>query len=156
MLMTLLSMLSGGILRLAPEVFAFLNKGKDYAHELAMMDKQIEMAKSKAEDDRQTMQVQGDLQQTASLLDTYKEAIKGQMQVTGVKWADALNFAVRPLTTYLFLGLFSAVKIATIAIALESHDAWHAILSSWDADDRTLLSGILAFWFVGRVFDKQK
>jgi hypothetical protein len=33
---------------------------------------------------------------------------------------------------------------------------WDAILKIYDADDRAILSGILAFWFVGRVFDKKQ
>lgn len=156
MLMTLLSMLGGGVLRLAPELFGLLNKGKDYAHELAMMDKQAELAKSKAADDRETMRLAGDINQTVALLDAQKMALQAQSQLSGIKWADALNILVRPLTTYYYLAMFGAVKLATVAIALKSADPWHAILLSWDADDRAVLSGILAFWFVGRVFDKQK
>lgn len=156
MLMTLISMLGGGLLRMAPEVFTFLNKGKDYAHELAMMDKQIELAKSKSADDRATMTLQGDISQVAAMLDAQKEAVKAQMQLTGNRFADALNFLVRPLTTYYYLGMYGLVKFATLQVALRQADAWTAIKGCWTVDDAAVLSGILAFWFVGRVFDKKQ
>lgn len=156
MLMTLISMLGGGLLRMAPEVFSFLNKGKDYAHELAMMDKQIEVAKAKAADDRETMTVQGDITQVAAMMDAQKEALKGQMQLVGNPFADALNFLVRPLTTYYYLGIYGLVKFATLEVAMREADKWTAIKQCWTADDAAVLSGILAFWFVGRVFDKKQ
>lgn len=156
MLMTLISMLGGGLLRLAPEVFSFLNKGKDYAHELAMLDKQIEIAKSKAADDRETAQVQGNIAEVAALLHAQETALTGQMQMTGVKWADALNILVRPMTTYYFLGIHGLVKFATLQVAMRQLDTWTAIKGCWTADDAAILSGILAFWFVGRVFEKQR
>lgn len=156
MLMTLLSMLGGGLMRVLPELVGFLNKKADNAHELAMMDKQIELQQSKAADDRATIQTQGDIDQVLALLDAQKTALAGQMQKTSIALVDALNFLVRPATTYFFLLLFGMVKLATVVLAVQQTDAWHAILQSWDADDRATLSGILAFWFVGRVFDKKQ
>jgi len=155
MILTLLSMFGGGLMRLLPELIGLWNKATDNKHELSMMDKQLELAKFKGQDDRETIAVQGDISQTLALLDAQKSAVQGQMQKTGIRFVDALNFLVRPATTYFFLALFGAVKLATIVLAVQQTDAWHAILQAWDADDRATLSGILAFWFVGRVFDKK-
>lgn len=157
MILTLLSMFSGGIMRMLPELLGWLNKKTDNSHELAMMDKQLELQKSKSADDRETVQVQGDIDQTLALLDAQREALKGQMQKTGIRWVDALNFLVRPITTYYFLILYGVAKIAMFATALHGDvTGWDAILKIYDADDRAILSGILAFWFVGRVFDKKQ
>lgn len=156
MIATLLSLLGGGLMRLLPELVGLWNKMTDNKHELAMLDRQIELEKTRGAEQRQTIQVQGDIDQAVALLGAQQAALAGQMQLTGVRWADALNFLVRPATTYFFLLLFGLVKVATIALAFKQTDAWHAILQSWDADDRATLSGILAFWFVGRVFDRRK
>ncbi|GAB3416594.1 hypothetical protein NX774_12275 [Massilia agilis] len=156
MLMTLISLLGGGVMRLLPELIGLWNKATDNKHELAMMDKQLELQRFKGQDERETISLQGDIAEVGALLDAQKAALAGQMQLTGVRWADALNFLVRPATTYFFLLLFGLVKLATIVLAFQQTDAWHAILQSWDADDRATLSGILAFWFVGRVFDNRQ
>ena len=158
MILTLLSMLGGGFLRMLPEVIGLWNKKTDNAHELAMMDKQLELQKSKAADDRATLEVQGNIQEIVGLLDAQKEALKGQMQPTGIRLVDALNWLVRPLTTYYFLILYGLVKASMLMVALNTPglDTWHAIIQCWSADDAQTLSGILAFWFVGRVFDKKQ
>lgn len=167
MLTTLISLLSGGLMRLLPEILNFLNKKTDNAHELAMLDKQIELQKTKAADDRATLEVQGDqarmtvmtegeIKMQLSQMDAIREALKDQMQKTGFAFVDILNFLVRPGTTCFYLGLYGAVKVATIVIACQMTDPWHAILLCWTDDDKAVLSGILSFWFVGRVFDKRK
>jgi hypothetical protein len=156
MLMTLLSMLGGGFMRLLPEILGLLNKKTDNAHELAMLDRQFQLEQTRAQARMQEVQMQGDIDQVLRLLDAQKEALAGQMQKTGLWFVDALNFLVRPVTTYFFLVMYGAVKLATLMIALHSADPWHAILQTWNADDGAILSGILAFWFVGRVFDRKK
>jgi hypothetical protein len=156
MLMTLLSMLGGGVMRLLPEIMAFLNKKADNAHELAMMDKQLELEKAQAANRKEEIVLQGDINQTIALLDAQKTALAGQMQKIGIKWVDALNFLVRPLTTYFFLGMYGLVKMAMLVVALRAADPWSSIIQCWSAEDGAILSGILAFWFVGRVFDKKQ
>jgi hypothetical protein len=155
MLMTLLSMLGGGFMRLLPELIGLWNKATDNKHELAMLDKQLALEAARGAESRATMQVQGDINEVLALIDAQKTALASQMQKTGIWIADVLNFLVRPVVTYFFLLLFGAVKVATIVLAMQQTDAWHAILGSWDADDRATFSGILAFWFVGRVFDRR-
>ena len=78
------------------------------------------------------------------------------MQKTGFWFVDALNFLVRPLATYYFLGCYGIVKTAMIVTAMREADPWLSVVSCWADQDAQILSGILAFWFVGRVFDKQK
>ncbi len=156
MILTLLSMLGGGLMRLLPEVISFMNKKTDNKHELDMMDKQLELQRSKSADDRATMQVAGDIATTIALMDAQKEALKSQMQLTNVWWVDALNFLVRPLTTYYFLLLYGASKIAMFVTAIYGDvTGWEAILKIYDPEDRAILSAILSFWFVGRVIDKK-
>lgn len=156
MIMTLLSLLGGGLMRLLPEVFSFLNKKTDYTHELAMLDRQAELEKTREASRRETIVAQGDIDQTLALLDAQKAALTGQFQKTGFMFVDALNFLVRPLTTYFFLLMYGIVKVAVLVVALQTMDPWVAIIQCWSPDDATTLAGILGFYFVGRSFDKKQ
>ena len=156
MLMTLLSLFGGGLMRALPEFVGLWNKKTDNAHELAMLDRQVELEKTRAGARMDEIKEQGNINQVLALLDAQKAALTGQMQPVGIRWVDALNFLVRPLTTYYFLGMYGLVKLAMIVVALRAVDPWLAIIQCWSADDAAILSGILSFWFVGRVFDKKK
>lgn len=157
MLLTVLSMLGGGFMRLLPELIGLWNKKEDNDHERQMLDKQIELEKLQSADRLAEKAQQFDAEKIVALMDAQKEALTGQMQKTGIRFVDALNFLVRPLTTYYFLAMFGIYKAALLGQALTMHDtAWQSILAVYTPDDASMLSGILAFWFVGRVFDKQK
>ncbi len=157
MILTLLSMFGGGLMRMLPEIFAFLNKKTDFKHELDMLDKQFQLEQYKAEARVEEINVQGNIDTALEMLKVQGAAVKAQMQKTGITWVDAANFAVRPLTTYYMLLLYGLVKVAMFIVALRTGmDGFGALLSIYDDEDRAMLSGILAFWFVGRVFDKSK
>lgn len=156
MIISLLTMLGGGLMRLLPEIFALLNKRTDNAHELAMLDRQFELEKSRAEAHKDELQLTTDAAQTLALLDAQKSALAGQAQLTGTWWVDAMNILVRPLTTYYMLLLYGLAKVALFAVAVHAGgNIWQAVLQAYDSEDRALLTGILSFWFVGRVLDKK-
>lgn len=167
-ILTLFSSLSGGFLRALPELIALWNKKTDNSHELNMLDKQIELEKQKganrtAEIDHQHVANMGEIEAKGSIdsflkgLELQREALKGQMQKTGIRMVDALNFLVRPVTTYYFLALHGFAKMAMFVIAYRANlDQWEAILKIWGPEDIAILSMILSFWFVGRVFDKKQ
>ena len=157
MILTLLSMLGGGLMRLLPELFSFLNKRTDNAHELAMMDKQAELEKTRSVMRQEEIQAQGQVDFNIAELGALGEALKSQMQVTGNSLVDALNFLVRPIVTYFFVLLYALAKVAMFVVAMKSGlDAWETVLRIYDGEDRAILGGILSFWFIGRVFDKAK
>ena len=157
MLLTLLSMLGGGLMRLLPEVFAFMNKRSDNEHELAMMDKQAELEKTRSAMRQDEIQTQGQADMNLAEMNALSEALKSQMQVTGHVFVDTLNFLVRPLVTYFLLLLYALAKIAMFVLAVQHGVAgWDAILKVYGDEDRAILSSILSFWFLGRVFDKAK
>jgi len=150
-------MLGGGLMRLAPEFITLFNKKADNKHELEMLDRQIQLEQFQSEHKRQEIVITGDFNEALAVLDAQKEAVKGQMQLTGMKWVDALNFLVRPLTTYYMLALYGIAKIAMFVVALNSGiSGWESILMIYGEDDKSILAGILSFWFVGRVLDKRK
>lgn len=185
MFLTLLSMLAGGALRLLPEVFHLLNKKTDNEHELAMLDKQLQLetlksdaakavAATQAEASEAVAQTQADAATDEADTRAASDALARQMQLLGEhfqsignKWidgfnalartcVDVLNMLVRPATTYYFLAMYGLYKLALMEVALQQADMWHAVLQVWTVDDANMLAGILAFWFVGRVFDKRQ
>lgn len=134
-----------------PELFGFLNKRTDNAHELAMLDRQFQLEQSRAASRQALVEYQGGVDETLALLGAQSAALQGQMQLTGIRWADALNVLVRPVATYYVLLMYGLAKLAMFMVAREaSIGGWDAILKIYDAEDRAILSGILAFWFVGR------
>ena len=155
MLMTLLSLFGGGLMRALPEFVALWNKKTDNAHELAMLDRQAELEKTRASARHDDIVTQGGIDEMLALLDAQKSALAGQMQKVGIKWVDALNFLVRPTGFYFFIGMYGLVKIASVIIAIQTSDPWAAIVQCWTEADAAILSGILSFYYVGRVFDKK-
>lgn len=156
MFTTLLSLLGGGLLRALPEFIALWNKKTDNDHEARMLDKQVELEKQRGANQQQAIESQGTVDQVLALMDANKAAVTGQMQKVGIKFVDALNFLVRPLVTYYFVGLYGLIKAAMLYVAIHQPDPWAAVIACWTADDAAILAGILSFWFVGRVFDKKQ
>jgi hypothetical protein len=157
MILTLLSMLGGGLMRLLPEVFAMLKQRGDNEHELAMLDKQIALEQTRSAMRQDEIRTQGEADMNLAQMSALGEALKGQMQLTHMWFIDALNFAVRPTTTYYLLAMYGLAKLAMYQVALaHGTSGWEAILKIYDEEDRAILSGVLAFWFVGRTIEKAR
>lgn len=157
MIETLLGGLLGGVFRIAPEVLKFMDRGSDRSHELAMQDKALEFEKLRGAQRMDEIGATADAAWSTGAIETLKEAIKSQGEKTGVKWVDALSASVRPVLTYWFMAIYCAAKTAAFAAAVSSGAGWGtAAIASWTEADQALWSGVLNFWFVGRVFDKVK
>lgn len=152
---TLLSGVGGGALRLAPEILSFFDKKNERIHELALQDKQIELAKLQQAEKLQEITAEGANQVAQATAQQFIEALKGQSQLVGNKIVDGLNMLVRPLTTYYIVGLWGAKKTAEIFIAMQLSGI-DALVKTWTDSDQAMLSGVLAFWFIGRCFDKKR
>lgn len=159
MFSALISLLGGGLLRMLPELLGLFGKKTDNAHELAMLEKQFQLEQLRGKNGLEQLEFSGGHAEVLALLEAQKSAVVAQMQRTGVRWVDALNFSVRPVATYYFLLLFGAVKFAALGLALLGAVGWvdklGAVVACWSAEDAAVLAGILSFWFVGRVFDKK-
>jgi hypothetical protein len=145
----------GGVLRLAPEVLKFFTHKKDLDHEYRMMQAEMEIAKAKI--DFGFRQVDANLQMAE--LDSIAAAVKEQGQTARAagRLVAALSALVRPLVTYWFVILYSAVKIASMSMAVDQGGEWKEVLvSSWTKDDMAILFMILGFWFVSRTIEKYR
>lgn len=143
----------GGLLRLAPEIMKLWDRKDERKHELAMLGQEMEFARLRGEMHmRQT-----EAAMSVAELQAVGEALKGQaeMATAGGQVVAAISALVRPLVTYWFVGLYSAHKIASMMMAHEQGGGWRDVLiTSWTEQDWTVLSMILSFWFVGRVWER--
>ena len=153
---TILGGLFGGLLRLAPEVLGFLDKKNERKHELALGDQQYRVAELQFKSQFSIKELDLEQSQFVSTMQALTESIKSQGTPTGIKWVDAISALVRPsITTWIF-ALYSIVKLAALARALESLEPSAALISIWGTDDAAMLSSVVMFWFVGRVWDKSQ
>ena len=85
------------------------------------------------------------------------EGIYKSMAAANAKsgFAAALSGSVRPVVTYLFVGLFLLVKITGLMQALSTGISFDAALQAvWNDDTNLLFTSIISFWFGSRQFAK--
>ena len=109
---TLLGGLFGGALRLAPELLKLWDRRDERKHELNMLDRELDFAKTRSE--VQLRQAETELATTQ--LDTLGEAFREQSQTAQAagKFVAAMSALVRPMVTYIFIILYALVKIARV------------------------------------------
>jgi len=147
--------LIGGIFRLAPEVIKVFDSKNARSHELAMLDKELQFAAMNAEAEVHRTNAA----MTVAELDAMGQALKEQGQTArAAGWfVAAISALVRPLVTYWFVVMYSVVKIVSIQMAVAAGGFWKDVLvTSWTPEDASLLMLVLTFWFVGRVYERNK
>lgn len=154
---TLLGFASGGL----PKVLDFFQDRGDKKHELAMMAAQREreialakegyIAQARVEEIKtEQIAMQTQAQEKVAM---WKHDMKiGEGAST---WVINLRASVRPIVTYLFVGLLITVDIAGIWYAYSTGvafaDAMNLVFSE---DEMSILAAIIAFHFGGRAFSK--
>ena len=155
---TIFGGLLGGLTRVVPEVMSFFDKKNERAHELAMVDKNIAADNARAANQMTLVAAQTNAAQFTGALDALREAVKGQSQLTGKPFIDAVNMLVRPGVTYIMFGMWTIVKLASLVVLIQLNPGIDSLAKTlqlwWLPDDQAMLAAILNFWFMGRVFDK--
>lgn len=129
----------GALARLAPEVLKFLDRKNERLHELALGEQAFKVQELNARSKMEVAAIDAHSSQFVAALEALRAAVTGQATVTGVRWVDALSASVRPILTYGFAACYLGYKMKT---------------GTWAEADTAIFSGILNFWFMGRVFDK--
>ncbi len=156
MIETLLGGLLGGAFRLAPEVLKWLDRQGERGHELAMQDKALEFEKLRGASRMGEIGASADAAWNTGAIEAFKEAVAGQGRPSGVKWADALSTSVRPVITYLLVAMYCTVKITAFVGSVQSGTGFNeALVAAWTEADQALLSGVLHFWFIGRIWERR-
>ena len=104
-MISLLGSLVGFGTSFLPKVMDFFQDRADKAHELKVMSLQIEQAERIAQIKLEQINVEADVREI--------ESLHKSMQPTGVPFIDGLRGSVRPVITYVFMGLFIFVRKTT-------------------------------------------
>ena len=155
---TLLGFASGGL----PKVLDFIQDRGDKKHELALMAMQREqelalakegfVAQAKVEEIKtEQIAMQTQAQERVAM---YKHDMKiGDGAST---WVINLRASVRPIVTYLFVGLLITVDVAGIWYAYSTGVAFADAMNMVFSDDEmSILAAIIAFWFGSQAFNKK-
>lgn len=155
-MLTILSGIFGGLLRLAPELFKFLDAKNERKHELDMQDKAFQFEKMRAEKQFELVQEQSRAEWASGSLKALQESITMQGKPTGVKWVDAFSALIRPLITLQWVILiYPSVVIATFVISIQSGTpAIEAMNKAFGPEEKALVAFIIDFWFIGRVLER--
>jgi len=157
MFATILSLFGGGslgaILRFIPEILKIVNSKSDQAHEFKMTELQLKIDAGRASQALDLVHAQGEASALSGQIQAFADAVKGQGQLTGVRWIDGLNASVRPMFTYWLMALYTAYKVTVIS------DAWQNFTTLkdfgtqvWTPNDMVLFSSVATFWFVDRMY----
>lgn len=165
-LATVLGGAGGALLRLLPEGIGLINtwmkqktQAADRAHELAVMDKQLEhqrvLQTQKLEEIRTISDSAAELQRIMASVESTKP--------TGIRIVDIANGLFRPAVSFWIFGIYAMFK--TVALVLWAVAMWHepdvltqdawAASFPWFDDDGAMLAGVMAYWFVGRPMEKK-
>lgn len=150
-MLTLIGSVLGFATSFAPKIFEHFEEKADRAHELAMVDRQMEQMRLGSELKLQEINVQADISETKAI---YRH--DGKMKNDG--WVGGLRASVRPVVTYLLLGLLIAVKATGMyaLIALEGVMVSAALPQIWDDQTGAVWAAVISFWFGSRSLARRK
>lgn len=145
-MLTLLGSLLGFGTSFLPKVLNFFEEKRDQAHELRMMDKQLEQQKVIGQQKLQMMHVDADIRESEALLKH-----DASLNRKASQWAVNLAASVRPILTYLFFIEFFTLTwlMAFEFITVEFYT------TIWNDPTQALFGAIVCFWFGSRTFARQ-
>lgn len=150
-MLTLLGSLLGFIGSMVPDLIKFFQQKSDRAHELQILDRQMEMMKQRHGQILEEIRSQVD---HAEMKEIYRYP-----HPVGIAWVDTLSCTVRPLLTYGFFMLYLGVKgIELIGLwgMLPLPEWVNALHVIWHEEDQALFAAVMAFWFGQRALRRGK
>ena len=147
-MITLLGSLLGFGTSFLPEVLNYFKRGQDQKHELQRMKMEIELMAKRSEFKIQELDKEAEIKEAEGL---YKHD-----SVDAGGFINALRGSVRPIITYVFFGLFVAIKVNALIslMSLPEMELNMALNMIWDDQTAGLFSAIMAFWFGNRAVSK--
>ena len=146
-MITLLGSLLGFGTSFLPEVLNYFKAGQEHKHNLERMSLEMDMMAKRNELKLYIIDKQAEIKETEGL---YKH---DSMDAGG--FINALRGSVRPVITYVFFGLFVAIKVtALISLMDAGNDLGRSLSLIWDDATSGLFAAIISFWFGGRAVSK--
>jgi hypothetical protein len=161
-MLSLISSLMGFAAGGLPKVLDFVQDRGDKRHELAMMaanrEREIALAREGFVAQARVEEIKSEQvamqTQAQEKLAMWKHDMKiGEGAST---WVINLRASVRPVVTYLFVGLLIVVDVAGIWYAYSTGVAFaEAIEVIFSDDEMAILAAIISFWFGSQAFQKK-
>jgi len=147
-MISLLGSLLGFGTSFLPSILDFFKQAQAHKQKLEMMKLQGELLEKKSALRIQELDKQAEIKEVEGLY-------KHDASLDGGKFVNALRSSVRPVITYIFMGLFIAVEVSIMVKFMSSGGDWtEAVNLLWSDEVAGLWSAILAFWFGNRAISK--
>ena len=147
-MISLLGSLLGFGTSFLPSILDFFKQAQAHKQKLEMMKLQGELLEKKSALRIQELDKQAEIKEVEGLY-------KHDASLDGGKFVNALRSSVRPVITYIFMGLFIAVEVSIMVKFMETGGDWtEAVNLLWSDEVAGLWSAILAFWFGNRAISK--
>lgn len=149
----ILSFVFGGVFRLAPELMKWLDKKDERKHELAMMDKQMDADRLRAEAALKQIELEGEVSLGKAEIDAIIAATRAQGQKSGVKWIDGFNSLLRPLIAFWWVIVLYSGSLCVQFYALVwkfNETVPTAVLTVFGDQEKAIALSIIGFVFVDR------
>ena len=174
-MLTLLGSLLGFISSAFPDLLNIWQDKQDRKHELQILDRQMEQMRLGHNQRLEEITVNADIND--SKYRTYVERersepegreagcvaqclalLKHDSQPSGIKWVDGLRSSVRPVITYAFFLLFTAIKVSALYVLVfdQGLDFVIALPQIWDPETQALFAAVMSFWFGQRALAKAR
>jgi hypothetical protein len=129
-----------------PKVLGFFEEKRDQAHELKMMDKQLEQQLQIGVQKIQMVNIDADVRETEVLHKEHASITKKSSQ-----WVINLSASVRPIITY---GIFCEFVALSVAVNMGWIDI-SQYQNIWTPEMGGLWAAVLSFWFGQRSFNRK-
>jgi len=129
-----------------PKVMDYFQDRSDKAHELAMMDKQLEQQVQLGELALKRTHVEADIAETQAIMKH-----SANLQARSSQWIVNLAASVRPIATYL---LFIEIFVLTLLLAFDmiTLATYHAL---WNNEMQAVWAAVVSFWFGARTMARK-
>jgi len=129
-----------------PKILGYFEEKRDQAHELAMMDKQLEQQIQIGRQKIEMINVDADIRETEALHKEHASITRKSSQ-----WVVNLSATVRPVMTYL---LFVEFMVLTYLLAWGYIDnGMYSLI--WSNEIQAVWSAVVSFWFGQRTFNRR-
>ena len=129
-----------------PKILGFFEEKRDQAHELSMMDKQLEQQLQIGQQKLQMVNVDADIRETETLHKEHASITKKSSQ-----WCINLSASVRPIVTYCLF-----IEFATLTLSVNM--GWINMIQYqmiWNSEFQAIFAAVVSFWFGSRSFNRK-
>tara|TARA_R110000765_G_scaffold86132_1_gene165805 strand:+ start:597 stop:1037 length:441 start_codon:yes stop_codon:yes gene_type:complete len=146
-LITLISSVLGFGTSFLPKILGFFEEKRDQAHELKMMDKQLEQQIKIGAQKMQMMDISADIAESETIHKEHSSITRKSSQ-----WCINLSASVRPLITF-FLFFEFVILTFLLAFGFIDNDMFSLL---WNTETMApVFAACVSFWFGSRSFNKK-